>query len=117
MNPARAQAIAELTAPGQPYELREQVINGRRLRTFVNAPASLRALFESTASDLSCITYQDERLELRRGLGRGGAHRPCAGARLRRASPATASRSRCATTRVDAAFTAIGVRSARWRWR
>lgn len=57
MNPVRAQAIAELTAPGQPYELREQVINGRRLRTFVNAPASLRVLFESTASDLSCITY------------------------------------------------------------
>ena len=60
MNPVRVQAIAELTAPGQPYELREQVINGRRLRTFANAPASLRALFDSTASDLSCITYLDE---------------------------------------------------------
>ena len=60
MNPVRVQAIAELTAPGQPYELREQVIKGRRLRTFANAPASLRALFDSTASDLSCITYLDE---------------------------------------------------------
>ena len=60
MNAIRAQAIAELTAPGQPYELREQVINGRRLRTFASAPASLRVLFESTASDLSCITYLQE---------------------------------------------------------
>ncbi len=59
-HPSRTQALAELTAPGQPHELREQVIDGRRLRLFVNAPASLRALFESTASDLSCITYQQE---------------------------------------------------------
>ena len=60
MNPVRVQAIAELTAPGQPYALREQVLKGRKLRTFVNAPASLRVLFESTASDLSCITYLQE---------------------------------------------------------
>ncbi len=59
-NPSRAQAIAELTAPGQPYELQDVVIQGRRLRIFANAPASLRALFESTASDLPAIRYEDE---------------------------------------------------------
>ena len=58
--PTRAQAIAELTAPGQPYALEEATVNGRRLRVFSNAPASLRALFESTASALPCITYGDE---------------------------------------------------------
>ena len=60
MNPVRVQAIAELTAAGQPYELQTQVLKGRKLRTFANAPASLRVLFESTASDLSCITYLQE---------------------------------------------------------
>ncbi len=57
---SRAQAIAELTAAGQPYALEEAVINGRLLRIFSNAPATLRALYESTASDLSSIRYDDE---------------------------------------------------------
>ncbi|MES2717880.1 MAG: class I adenylate-forming enzyme family protein [Pseudomonadota bacterium] len=59
-NPTRAQAIAELTAPGQPYELQHTVIRGRKLRVFANAPASLRALYASTASDLPFIRYEDE---------------------------------------------------------
>ncbi len=58
--PSRAQAIAELTAPGQPYALQEAVVNGRRLRVFANAPSSLRALYESTASALPFITYEGE---------------------------------------------------------
>lgn len=57
----RDQAIAELTAPGQPYALEEQVIRGRRLKVFSQAPASLRVLFESTASDLPFLAYGDER--------------------------------------------------------
>lgn len=57
----RAQAITALTAPGQPYELVDEVIKGRALRVFRNAPPSLRALFESTASDLPFLTYEDER--------------------------------------------------------
>ena len=56
----RAQAIAELTAPGQPYELVEAVVNGRAVRLFANAPQSLRALFEATASNLPFIRYEDE---------------------------------------------------------
>ena len=57
----RAQAIAELSAAGQPYELLDKLIQGRRLRVFRNAPASLRDLFEATASDLPFLSYQDER--------------------------------------------------------
>ena len=56
----RDQAIAAATAPGQPHELVDEVINGRAQRVFRNAPASLRALFESTASDLPFIRYEDE---------------------------------------------------------
>lgn len=57
----RAQAIAELTAPGQLYELVDEVVKGRALRVFKNAPPSMRALYESTASDLPFIAYEDER--------------------------------------------------------
>lgn len=61
MNPTRAQAIAELTAPGQPFELVETVANGRRIRAFRNAPRSLREMFEATATDLPFLAYGDER--------------------------------------------------------
>jgi long-chain acyl-CoA synthetase len=57
----RAQAIAELTAPGQLYELVDEVVKGRALRVFKNAPPSMRALYESTASALPFITYEDQR--------------------------------------------------------
>ena len=59
--PTRAQAIAELTSPGQPYALADQVIRGRNLRVFEHAPPSLRALYESTATDLPFIIYENER--------------------------------------------------------
>ena len=58
----REQAIAAATAPGQPHELVDEVIDGRTQRVFKSAPPTLRALFESTASDLPFISYQDERL-------------------------------------------------------
>ncbi len=59
---SRARLKAELSAPGQPYELFDQVVQGRRLRLFRNAPASLRALYESTATPLPFIAFGDERL-------------------------------------------------------
>ena len=65
----RAQAIAELTAPGTPYELVDRVLAGRPQRVFKNAPPSLRALFESTASALPFIAYQDERLTFAQAWG------------------------------------------------
>ncbi len=58
----RASAIAELTAPGQPYALQTQSIEGRALRVFVNAPSSLRALFEQAVSDKTFLIYDNERL-------------------------------------------------------
>ena len=57
----RQQAIDTLSAPGQPYEIEHIVANGRPVRMFKNAPGSLRALFESTASELPFIAYNDER--------------------------------------------------------
>jgi long-chain acyl-CoA synthetase len=59
---SRAQAIEALTAPGQPYALRDDVIGGRLIRHFANAPRSLRAVFEATATDLPFLVYEDERL-------------------------------------------------------
>jgi len=58
----RSQAIAALTAADQPYALAEQEHRGQRIRVFVHAPQSLRALFESTASDLPFLCSQNERL-------------------------------------------------------
>jgi len=58
----RAEAIAALTAPGEPYEL-EQVETPRgTVRAFRNAPPSLRALFEATATDRAFLVYEDERM-------------------------------------------------------
>ena len=59
---SRPEAIATLTAPGQPYALEDVVVNGRTVRMFSQAPRSLRALFEGTASTLPFIAYEDERL-------------------------------------------------------
>ena len=58
----RPEAIAAITGPGQPHELVDAVIRGRSLRVFKNAPVSLRAMFEATASDLPFLSYGDERL-------------------------------------------------------
>jgi len=63
--PTRRQALAALTAPGQPYALETVEIGGRRLRVFANAPRSLRELFEQTVSDQTFIVYGDERLSFR----------------------------------------------------
>ena len=62
----RQQAIEALTGAGQEHELVDQQVNGRLVRVFKKAPTSLRALYESTASDLPFIAYLhkdgDERL-------------------------------------------------------
>ena len=58
---SRPEAIAALTAPGQPFELELREIDGRSLRTFKHAPPSLRAMYELYLSDLPFIVYEDER--------------------------------------------------------
>lgn len=57
----RAQALAQLTAPGQPYELAPKTINDIPMRVFVNAPNSLRELYADNLSDATFFVYQDER--------------------------------------------------------
>jgi long-chain acyl-CoA synthetase len=57
----RDEAIAATTGPGQPYELVDAVVAGRKLRVFKHAPMSMRALYEQTASDLPFLAYEDER--------------------------------------------------------
>ncbi|HSS00079.1 MAG TPA: class I adenylate-forming enzyme family protein [Kofleriaceae bacterium] len=58
---SRAEAIATLTAPGQPFELEPREIDGRILRTFKHAPPSLRAMYEQYRSDLPFLIYEDDR--------------------------------------------------------
>lgn len=60
--PGRAEAIAALTAPGMPHALASAMARGRPVRVFANAPASLRAMYEETASALPFLAYEDERL-------------------------------------------------------
>jgi len=57
----RDEAIAATTGPGGPYELMDAVIAGRALRVFKHAPASMRALYEQTATDQPFLSYGDER--------------------------------------------------------
>ena len=55
----RSDALAALTAPGQPYELQTATNHaGRPIKVFTNAPRSLRELFAGTASDLPFLVYE-----------------------------------------------------------
>lgn len=58
----RTEALAALTAKGQPYELVETVAMGRPIRAFANAPNSLRELYAETRSDHTFLIYETERL-------------------------------------------------------
>jgi long-chain acyl-CoA synthetase len=58
----RAEALAELTAPGQRTELATIEIAGVPQRVFVHAPTSLRAMYEAARSDAEFVVYDDERL-------------------------------------------------------
>jgi long-chain acyl-CoA synthetase len=57
----RDQAITALTAPGEAYELVEVEQYGDTCRAFLNAPRSLRELYEQARSDATFIVYEDER--------------------------------------------------------
>ena len=59
---SRQEALAQLTATGQPYELETKPHYGEPCRVFKNAPESLRALYEAARSDETFIVYQGERL-------------------------------------------------------
>ena len=58
----RVEALKQLTAAGEPYELTIAEVYGRPCRVFRNAPATLRDLFSESRSDLPFLIYEDERL-------------------------------------------------------
>ena len=58
----RRQAIKEVCAPGQPFELKSTQIRGKSCRVFVNAPATMHDLYAENLSDLDFLIYNDERL-------------------------------------------------------
>jgi long-chain acyl-CoA synthetase len=59
-----AQAFAELTATGAPYEWELVELDGVTVRSYRNLPADLRAAFEATAvhDDAVAVVYEDERI-------------------------------------------------------
>ncbi|MCR5882619.1 acyl--CoA ligase [Rhizobacter sp. J219] len=61
----RAQAIAELTSPGQPGELVDIVAHGRQVKAFKNAPSTLRDYYGLYVTDLPFLIYEDERYTFR----------------------------------------------------
>ena len=61
---SRQQCREMLTAPGQRFEMEEVEIRGVRLRTWKNAPPSLRAiaLAGRAHGDSEFVVYDDERI-------------------------------------------------------
>ncbi|MFO0438965.1 MAG: long-chain fatty acid--CoA ligase, partial [Phenylobacterium sp.] len=69
----RAEALAILTAPGQPYELATLEIGGYLRKVFVNAPPTLREMFAAAVSDATFLIYGEARMtfaEVTRDAGR-----------------------------------------------
>ncbi|NWG52636.1 MAG: acyl--CoA ligase [Hydrogenophilaceae bacterium] len=62
-----AQAHALLNQPGSPFEVEEREIRGVRLKTWKNAPPTLRELFAATAQwpDRDHLVYENERVTFR----------------------------------------------------
>jgi len=58
---SRADALKQLTAPGQPFAMQVLDIGGNPCRVYVNAPNSLRELFAENRSDETFFVYEDER--------------------------------------------------------
>ena len=64
LRPELANAIAEVTAPGKPYQTRLENIRGVDFTVFANAPGNLRDLYASGLeyADKDFYVYRDERL-------------------------------------------------------
>jgi long-chain acyl-CoA synthetase len=57
----RDEVAAELTGPGQSHELEPVLVGAATVRSFRNAPKSLRQLFADTRGDATFIVYENER--------------------------------------------------------
>ena len=62
---SRDEALAKLSAKGEPYELTDGHVFDRPCRLFKNGPKTLRELFEENLSDETFIVFEDERLTYR----------------------------------------------------
>ncbi len=61
MTMERAAALEILTASGEPYELQNIEVKGKRCRWFVNGPKTIPQIFRETLSDETFYVYEDER--------------------------------------------------------
>jgi len=59
---SRAEVRAELTAPGQTYELQPVELERGAVRWFVNLPQTLRELYEQNATGKDFLVFGDEQL-------------------------------------------------------
>ena len=59
--PTRSDALAQLTAAGEPFELAQCELYGQQCRYFKNAPATLHDLYAGARCDLDFVVYEDER--------------------------------------------------------
>ncbi len=68
-------AWTELTAAGAPFEVKEVIVRGVPIRTYKNAPPSIREVWLSTAqfAEREYIVYQNERLTYRQAHEQVGA--------------------------------------------
>ncbi|MGE0646173.1 MAG: class I adenylate-forming enzyme family protein [Nitrospira sp.] len=57
----RDEAIAIVTAEGQPWEVQEVMVHGKPRKWFVNGPQTLRELYEQNLTDGEFLVYEDER--------------------------------------------------------
>jgi long-chain acyl-CoA synthetase len=57
------EAVAQVTAPGSRFELKDETLDDRSYRVFVHTPPSLRAIFDSARlrGDETFLVYEDER--------------------------------------------------------
>ncbi|MHB1518839.1 MAG: class I adenylate-forming enzyme family protein [Acidimicrobiales bacterium] len=62
--PTLAEVTAQLTAPGQPFEIEVVPIRGIETRTWKSAPATLRAVLEASSAhgEQDFLVYEDERI-------------------------------------------------------
>jgi long-chain acyl-CoA synthetase len=73
----RDEALALLTGPGSPFEIGEDLVAGRTMRVYKNAPPNLRAVWEITAlhGDASYLVYRDPVTGAEEVLTYAAAHR------------------------------------------
>lgn len=58
----RAEALSQLTARGEDYELVERQLFGQTIRAFAHAPDNLGQLFANARSEATFLVYENERL-------------------------------------------------------